>query len=284
MIGTSKIFGYSDYRLFLKEYYKERKRSAGYFTHRYFARLAGFSSPVFLKLVMDGKSNLSTLSVARLTKAMGLNDAEGAYFRTLVSFDQSKPLKLKKLYFEKLRSLNPDHVVKVLDADQYDFYNAWYNGALRELAPLCKKPSGNRGLGAMLCPPVKARNVKNALKLLTKLNLLKRKEDGGYIQSEKLITTGSNVESLAVRELLVQMSRLATVAIETMPKEDRDISGLTVGVSRETFENIKRELESLRLRVMAMVSNDKTVGRVYRLNLQLFPLSKNIPAEIGGKE
>ncbi len=178
--------------------------------------------------------------------------------------------------------LNCKNKVKLVDVEQYDYYNMWYNSALRELAPRFKGPTSHRVLGNMLYPPIKAKDVKNALKLLAKLGMLKKGEDGSYIQANKLISTGSNVESLAVRELHAQMSRLATSAIETMSKEDRDISGLTVGISNETFEKIKRELASMRSRIMEMVAEDDQVQRVYRLNLQLFPLSKRIPGENGG--
>jgi uncharacterized protein (TIGR02147 family) len=276
-----KIFEYSNYRQFLKDYYNEKKKTTGYFTHRYFAQNACFSSPVFLKLVMDGKTNLSEKSINNLAGALDFDPTELAYFRNLVYFNQSKSFEKKKEYLETLRKLNKELCATVLDTDQYDFYEKWYTSALRELIVHAKKPQDYKKLGAMLIPPLKTRETKQALELLKKTNLLKQNSDGTFSQTSKLITTGSEVESLAVRGLHVQMGQLAVSAIEQVAKEDRDISGITMGISNNAFDIIKKELESFRSKIMAIVANDGDFERVYRLNLQLFPLSKKISEEDG---
>jgi uncharacterized protein (TIGR02147 family) len=269
-----KIFEYDDYRRFLTDYYMEKKKSTGYFTYRYFAALANFSSPVFLKLVMEGKSKISEKSIASLTVAMNLTPPEAKYFATLVHFNQAKSFEAKKRFFAELRSISENAKVAIVDADQYDFYANWYTSVLRELIPSCQGSVSTAALRKMVYPSISAREVKKALALLVRTGLLAKKDDGSYAQTTKLISTGSEVESLAVRDLHLQMSRLASSAIENVPKEDRDISGLTIGVSAKTFERIAKELEEVRSRIMAMVVDDPKVERVYRLNLQLFPLSK----------
>jgi uncharacterized protein (TIGR02147 family) len=269
-----KIFEYTDFRCFLKEYYLEKKRTTGFFTYRYFAAIAGFASPVFLKLVMDKKSNLSEKSISCLSAAMQLNAAESNYFETLVRFNQSKSFEKKKILFENLRSQCHDYSVKVLDSDQYDFYQKWFNAALRELLPNYKGGRDAKTIGSLLCPPVSPREIKKAIALLKTIGLLSENEDGSFSQTSKLISTGSEIESMAVRDLHLQMSKLATASLEKVPKEARDISGLTLGVSSVSFESIKKELEAFRSRIMALVAQDRNVDQVYRLNLQLFPLSK----------
>ena len=49
------IAEYNDYRRYMRDYYQERKRTS-YFSWREFAKLAGFSSSGYLKLVCDGKN------------------------------------------------------------------------------------------------------------------------------------------------------------------------------------------------------------------------------------
>lgn len=274
-----KVFEYNDYRFFLKDFFIERKKASSIFTHRYFARLAGFSSPVFIKLVMDGKSNLSEKSIARLVIALNLNASESAYFETLVQFNQSRSFDKKKELFEKLRSLAEESSVKVLDADQFDYYNKWYNSALREIVPNVKRKTGSSVLGNMLYPKIKGRDVKKAVRMLVNSGFLRENEDGTFAQTNRLISTGSEIESLAVRNHHLQMARLGTNAIEQVPKEDRDISGLTMGISHKTVEVLTKELENFRSRIISIVADDKDTERVFRLNLQLFPLSENIDSK-----
>lgn len=51
------IVEYLDYRMYMREFYEERKRTSA-FTWREFSKLAGFSSSGYLKLVCDGKTRL----------------------------------------------------------------------------------------------------------------------------------------------------------------------------------------------------------------------------------
>ena len=66
-----EIIEYTDYRKFIQDYYDERKRSSA-FTWRDFARDAGFSSPIYLKYVCEGKKNLSVGAAGSVASAMGL--------------------------------------------------------------------------------------------------------------------------------------------------------------------------------------------------------------------
>ncbi len=271
-----QIFEYNNYRLFLKDYFIEKKKKTGYFTHRYFAEKAGFSSPVFVKLVIDAKANLSKKSINKLILAMELTDIQAGYFKVLVHFNQAKTHKIKQKNFTILRALNKEHSVHVLDTDQYDYYSNWHNSVLRELATTTGFKDNFAELGKMVNPRLKIKEVKAAIRLLEKTNLLKKKEDGTYEQTAKLISTGSEVVSLAVRDLHRQMAKLAVNAIENTPKDERDISGLTVGVSQKGFDRIKDELEKARERIMSIVAEDEPVEKVCRVNLQFFPLSKNV--------
>ena len=63
MVPNSEIFRYADYRSFLRDYFVSQKKAIPGFSYRLFAQKAGFASPAFFKLVVDGKKNLSKESV-----------------------------------------------------------------------------------------------------------------------------------------------------------------------------------------------------------------------------
>lgn len=66
----------------------------------------------------------------------------------------------------------------------------------------------------------------------------------------------------------------AVAAVENYPKTERTIFGITVGVSAEMFEIINAEIAAFKDRIVTLVSRDDKGGRVYQLNMQLFPMSK----------
>ena len=72
-----------------------------------------------------------------------------------------------------------------------------------------------------------------------------------------------------------QMSELATPAID-LPVEERNFSGVTMGLSCESYRKIENVLDECRRKIVAIAAEDKNIDQVYRLNLQLFPLSKNV--------
>ena len=108
-----EIVEYTDYRKFIQDYYDERKRSSA-FTWREFARDAGFTSPVYLKYVSEGKKNLSIGAAGSVANAMGLAGFESTYFVLMVSYAHAKSDKAKRAAFEERCALAQAHKVRVL--------------------------------------------------------------------------------------------------------------------------------------------------------------------------
>lgn len=272
------VLEYSSYRVYIRDYYAERKERSG-FTWRDFAKAAGYSSPVFLKLVCDGKANLSEAGIERVASAMGLVGADLQYFRLLVAFNQEKSSAAKKKYFAEMRKLANENSFAVVGEDQYDYYGSWLNPVLREMAPRLSGATPAQMAGELVFESA-ASNVKNSLKLLEKNGMLQKDEQGHYRQGNRSITTGNlDVTSLAIREMHRQMGELAVQSLDQVPVNERDVSGLTIGISENAFEKITKEIAEFRRRISAIVMDDSGEERVYRLNVQLFPLTNTLPKE-----
>lgn len=274
------VIEYNNFRIFMRDFYTERKDRSG-FTWRDFAKSAGYSSPVFLKLVCDGRANLSEVGVERVAAAMGLVGVDLLYFRELVVFNQGKDSSEKKAAYKEMRRIASENSVTLVGEEQYDYYESWVNPVVRELAPKMKGATPAK-IASELEYGVDTDEIKKALALLQKVNLIKKDENGNYVQSAKSITTGNfEVASLSVREMHRQMGELALKSIDEVSMKERDISGMTLGVSEVAFHKIAQEIADFRRRVGAIVNEDNGNERVYRLNVQLFPLTKNF---IGGGE
>ncbi|MCL2283981.1 MAG: TIGR02147 family protein [Fibromonadales bacterium] len=267
------VFAYCDYRAFMRDAFAEKKASSR-FSWREFAKRAGYSSPVFLKLVAEEKSSLSTEGVERVGLALGLTDKEQEFFRILVAFThESGNAKKQKLFNEmrKIAALCKSHVI---EASLYDYYKEWHHSVIRELAP---NVSSDSEIAKLLIPKVPLPQVKASIALLLKLGLLEKDESGKYRQTNKHLTTGENISSMAVRKHHENMGGLAVAALEAVSKEERDISGITMGLSKEGFEAVKAELANFRRRIKEIaVQSESEKESVYRINLQLFPLSKEV--------
>ena len=268
------ITEYQDYRKYMLDYFDWRKRTSA-FSWREFSKQAGFSSPSYLKLVCDGKSSLSRVGVLQVAAAMDLGDYELEYFKLMVDFTNAKNDEKKKETFRKMEKLAKEQHARVLNADAFDYYESAVNSIVRELAPLM--PGALPGdLAKKIKHDFTAQEIRVALKLLVKLNFLKTKGENVYEQTDKIISGSSDSLALALRSMNRQMIDLAREAIDKIDPSERNISGVTVGVNDDALKRITEAVNTCRKQVVAIAGECDKIDQVYRLNLQLFPLSEKV--------
>ena len=266
------ITEYEDYRAYLRDFYEERKRTSA-FSWREFAKLAGFSSSGYLKLVCDGKTRLSKIGAVKVAPAMGLAGFQAEYFRLMVEFCDAPDDTVRMNAYSRMRALAKENGVRILGAEAFGYFSSCVNPTVRELAP--KMPGARPSdIGRACVPEVSAGEVRNALELMIRMGLLERRLDGSYVQTDKGVSGNSAAIPSAVRTMQKQFAFLAADAVDTFPPEERHISGLTVGVNERAYNKLLAELDAFRRKIAAIVSDVDDYDRVYRLNLHLFPLSR----------
>ena len=273
-ITMKPIVEYQDYHAYLSDYYEERKRTSA-FSWREFAKIAGFVSPSYLKDVCSGKTNLSKVTMGRVAAAIGLAGYEVEYFEAMVQFGNAKTDDTKKKFLEQMQSIAFDHKVRIVDKDAFEYYDSWKNPVLRELAPLM--PGAMPGEIAKACTQeVSALEVRKSLAFLERAGFLKQIHENVYEQTEKSVEGSKEGLPLAIRSMHREMGSLAVDSLDRFTANERNVTGVTMGIDRETYERIVQELDECRKRITAMAEACKNIKQVYRLNLQFFPLSKKV--------
>jgi uncharacterized protein (TIGR02147 family) len=268
------IVEYTDYRKYIQDYYDERKRTSAFSWHM-FAQKAGFSSDVYLKYVCEGKKNLSVGSAGSVASAMGLVGFEQTYFVLMVSYAHAKDDKTKRAAFEERCALALAHKMRVLGDEEFNYFKSWKNSVIRELAP--HMPGAKPLEIARACKQkISATEVSETLDFLVKAKLLKKDKSGNYQQTDKAIKMAP-VEAvpLAARDLQRQMGEFAIQSLE-LPLSERVMSGYTLGLTHRAYERIKKEMEDFWRRIVAIATEDDETDCVYRLNMQLFPMSEQL--------
>jgi uncharacterized protein (TIGR02147 family) len=270
------VFDYTDYRRFLKAYYEHQKRRNPAFSYRYFALKAKVNSSGLLKNVIDGKRGLGRGLIVRCAEAMKLKKKEAEYFECLVDFNEARTVEEKRIFFERLLALRKPDAHQV-QASQFEFYSKWYYSAIRELIGMIPFRGDYAALARALDPPIRPEQAEKAVRVLEELQLIVKDAQGRYRQAQPLITTGAEVESVSVAQYQIACMDLAKEAIDRHEAALRDISTLTLSLSREGFAALKEEIVSFRKKLLAMERGFQGPDRVYQLNLQFFPLSKLPP-------
>ena len=264
---------YMDYREYIRDYYTERKTFG--FSWNAFASSAGFSSPVFLQYVCEAKKNLSEKTASQVASAMGLVGYEVDFFELLVAYGNAKDDKSKKAVLGRISVFAETHRVRVTGADEYEFFKSWKNSVVREIAPALPGAT-HKQLSIASRRRIPTVEIAKILDFLLQSGYLEVDENGCYHQvnrSLKMSGEQNTIRKSVARDLQRQMTELALDALEKEPAENRNMTGVTLGITRDKYAQIVQELAECRRRIVAIAASDDATEEVYRLNMQLFPLT-----------
>lgn len=267
------ILHYTNYRVYLKDYYDFRKRTMSAFSLRFFAEKAGLSSHAHLKLAMDGKRNITKETATKLMVGLGLQGRRADYFESLVFFNQAKNDRDKQLFYEKLLKISPHSRLRTLDQSQFRIFREWYHSVIREMVTLREFRSAPEWVSRRLGGKVSVARVQDSLKLLQELGLVSRTANG-FKQNDALLTTDDEVSDLLVKAYHQQMIQQAQTALAELPGDRRDISALTFPILKKDFIVLKKHLQLMRKELLNFSAGVGEGEEIVQVNIQLFPLTQ----------
>jgi uncharacterized protein (TIGR02147 family) len=267
------VYEYTDYRAFLRDHFVASKAAKPYYSHRYFARKAGFATSNFVKLVMDGKRNLGPQALEGVIKALQLGRDEAAFFGDLVALDQAESLADRNRAFDRVAANRRFRQARKLEGPLFEYLRHWYFPAVRELSARGDFVEDPRWIAQQILPAITAKQAKAALETLERLGLLVRDEHGRLARGEPSLTTGHEVRSVVVPAYHRQMIEQAGGSVDRVPPEERDVSALTVCIKQQSLEELKQRIRRFREDLLELCDRESEPERVYQLCVQLFPLS-----------
>lgn len=272
----ANIFKYVDFRKFLQERFLWLKKNRRGVTHRSLCKKGGFNSPNFLKLVMDGKRNLSEQSLSGVCQAFELEGKEVEFFKTLVLFNQAKKVGAKDKAYENLKSLRRDLSNQHMGHGQMDYLEKWHHVAIRELVETTDFQENPEWISEKLKKKISPSQAKKSLEMLEKLGLIQRDEKGKIKSKQAALTTGNEVASLAAFRYHRDMIQKALEALQEAKAHEREISSLTISVSQELFLEIQERIRNFRKEILALANENEKADSIYQLNFQLFNLTETL--------
>ena len=267
------IFQYSDFRLFLADHYRARKAGDAKFSHRFIQEKVQASSAGWFSDICAGRIVLSQGHAVRLLKLLGLKPVQEDYFEAMVGFAQAGSMEEKNRWMRRTLSFK-ELKAEVVGAEKFEFYSHWYYSAIREALFVVDFKGDYQALGQMFLPPLKKEQVKSAISLLLSLEMARKDAQGCIRPSTSTIKKDSAFKSLHVANFLKVNMELAIQALDTIDKDARDMSALTLALSAESFAEARAEVKALRKKLLAIAERETRPGKVFQCNFQMFPLMK----------
>jgi uncharacterized protein (TIGR02147 family) len=269
---SPRLLDYLDYRVFLTDWMAFQKERKSSFSLRAFTLRVGLASASFLSAVLKGKKNLSDEVRLRLAAALGLGGEDEEYFHWLVQFNQAKDMDGKNYCFRQLQKFRGSRARKVGEG-QYRFYSKWYYAAVWNWFGLHKKNRNLATIGQSILPAITVSQVEEAVQVLVECGLL-RKVANGFEPCETHLTTEPEVASLAVKNHIVDLNRIAGELLDKVPAKDRQYNTLMFQVSGKGFETIKDRIRLFQEELRDILDHDQGEDRIYTLAMSLFPNSQ----------
>jgi uncharacterized protein (TIGR02147 family) len=269
-----EVFGYTDFRTYLKDYYERRKSSQKGYSFRAFSKAAGFSSPNFLKLVIEGARNISPDATEKFIVALGLKNKMAEYFRVLVKMNQAKDDREKEDCFYQLRKLTPFARRRDLNAENLQYLSNWLYPVIREMISLGEFRDDPYWISRRINFDVNTTDVSNALQFLIKEKFIERDSNGKWIAKDDMVLSSDEVRSLAIRNYHRSMMDRAKESLERLEIAQREFGAVTFVIPDSSIDELKKKLKDFRsdLHAWAVQSSREAAGdTVIQVNFQMFP-------------
>jgi len=267
------IYAYTNYRTFLTDYYNERKKTDAKFSHRFIQQKVGASSSSWFSAVLKGTVTPSVAMQFKLASLFGFDADQTDFFLTLVLYDQINDLSEKQKLFEKMLRFKKLKM-NVLAAEKFEYFRHWYISAIRELLLLFPFKGNFATLAKKLRPPISEQQARDAIEVLLNLGLIKKQAGGAYVPTDAHVKKDPETGQFFSHSYLAAYMELAIQALRETPKEQRDISSVTVHLTPDQFEVARKEIQKLRKKLLQLSEGAKTQGQVYQCNVQIFPTSQ----------
>jgi len=271
------VYEYLDYRKFLQDFYSCKKNSNPLYSYAVLAKDAGISSRGLVKLIFDGKRNLSLKTIPKIIQGVKLGKAEGKYFFTLVRFNQAKNINEKnELYTQLLKFTGKKNVVALAE-EQYNIYSKWYYSAIYEMLNLKDYPSSTEELyvwiSKKLFGEINPKQAKEAISDLEKIKLISfSKSKGKYVPNNEYIENPGGKINFAAQMFHKKVIEKALNTFER-PLDEREISGLTLAIKAEDIPRAKTFIAEFTKNFNFDYCAHESADHVYQLNIQFYELT-----------
>lgn len=284
MIEAPQISNYLDFRKFLADYYHYRremtKNDLRPYNYAVFSAAANIKSPNYLKLIIEGRRNLSEDMILKFAKAIGLAKEATEEFKILVLFGQASDPAERNMYLKALNERRVDSKLKSGEIDQktWEKIPSWISWILYSLLDQKDVKFEPESLRKTLRDKASVDEIKHSLEtLLRSGEIVKDEVTGEFKKARSLMESAEEVPVALVRKLQAELMYLGLESLFRDAATEREFGSATLAMTQQEFEDLRFQLRKLRKEAQKNIGVKRLSSkgdRVYQLNLQLFPISE----------
>lgn len=264
------IFDFTRFRKYLAEYQERRQASEPTFSRTEFCNLLGLpNTRSYFNDVVQGKRVTDNMR-ERFINVIGLKGSEAKYFEAMIDFDQGKTAEVREQAFDAMMRLNKTPQA-IVDPDSYEFFGNWYNSTVYAILEVMDVADDVSELAAKIFPPVSEKKLQASLKLMQKMNLVRKNERGFWKPTKDSLATVQQSKSQMILQFQKQCLELSKQALESAGKESRDMTTFTFSVSKNAQKQVETAAEKFKAQIRRIVTADTEKPEIVEhINLHVF--------------
>jgi uncharacterized protein (TIGR02147 family) len=244
-----------------------------------FSAAADIKSPNYLKLVIEGKRNLSHEMAKKFAKALKLDKSQCEEFLALVKFCQEDNPVNRVQYLKELSDLRLKQRLQSgkIKREQLDNLPGWVGWIILHMLDQEGAKLDADSIRSLIPRNLSPTALKEALDQLYRLGLLGKSADGTPIKGRNGLPKTEEIPNILVQKLQSDLVYLGMESLFHDSPYDREFGSLTLSLTEKEFEQFKFELRRLRKKWAhdnALKREESKGERVYQLNMQLFPVTE----------
>jgi len=271
------IYNYTDHQKFLVDWTIQQKEAGKPVSLRWLSDRLGLQSRSYLQRILkDPAKPLSVELRDKLIPILGLSASEAEYFKALVDFGHADTLEKKNQSYGRMHRLLTLRQSGVLDAARYEYLSNWWLPALREVATFRDWKEDYVAMGKQLRPEISEAQCRKGLDIMLRIGIL-RQEGSRFVQTDTILNSGHDLQSLAVANYHQSCLELAHSAVASQKMTEREFGAITFGVPRAAFPRLRDKIRQFQMELVEesyQVSGKPEV--VYQFGVQLFQVSQEV--------
>lgn len=284
MLEAPMVGDYLDFRKYLADYYQYRrelsKNDIRPYNYAVFSAGANIKSPNYLKLIIEGRRNLSEDMIAKFAKAMGLGKEQAEEFKLLVLYGQASDPADRNMHLRALNEKRVDLKLKSGEIDQktWEKIPSWLTWILYAMVDQKDVSFEPEKLRESLRNKANVDEIQAAVNsLMNAGELVKDAETGEVKKARSLMESAEEVPVALVRKLQAELMYLGLESLFQDSPTEREFGSATLSLTKQEFEELRFSLRKIRKEAQKNIGVKRLTSkgdRVYQLNLQLFPITK----------
>lgn len=268
------VFRYSDPCQFLHDAWKAKNAANPGFSLRAWSKKLGFGNSAPLSLMLGGKRPIPKKYLPAFIAHLDLSPSEGVFLEALVDCRQAKTPEAKQYYYQRLRGLSPSSPVNMVELEHFKFLEDPLHTVILEMTDLAAFDADPKWIQGRLRIKRSVSEIREALKRLMSLKLLRKEADGTLRKCQAHLATKSDILDEAVTLYHQGVSELAAEQVTQQHVLMREFNAFAMNIAEKDLPKAKRMIREFADQFIREIESKPSDGdETYQLNLQFFSVT-----------